>query len=219
MKDIDQIRRDNMLLLEKKFGGPTAAALRLDWDQPQWSNLRSGAPDSRTGKPRGMRKSTARKIEAAFGYPPFWLDVDHSTEIGAQLVERAQTMYPVKVIGVARLCDDGYFDEIECDGLIDCYNNDPDIYGLRIKGDDLHPAIRHGSIIVVSPHEPLVPTEYVIVVLNGGRKMLKELIVERSEEVVVESPCGAHRQTIGRENVVQIYPVVAVVSPSKLRLI
>ena len=41
----------------------------------QWANLRAGAPDSKTGKARGMRKETARKIEAAFGRAEGWLDV------------------------------------------------------------------------------------------------------------------------------------------------
>ena len=76
MKDIDVIRRENMMTLESEAGGPTAAAVRLGWSQPQWSNLRSGAPDSKTGKPRGMRKETARRIEKAFGKPIGWLDAE-----------------------------------------------------------------------------------------------------------------------------------------------
>lgn len=78
MKDIDEIRRENMATLEEAARGPTLAAARLGWSQSQWSNLRSGAPDSKTGKPRGMRKGTARKIEEAFRCSPGWLDTDHS---------------------------------------------------------------------------------------------------------------------------------------------
>jgi len=67
MYDIDEIRRRAMGLLEKEAGGPVAAAKRAGMKYAQWANLRSGALDSKSGKPRGMRKETARKIEAAFG--------------------------------------------------------------------------------------------------------------------------------------------------------
>lgn len=77
MKDIDQIRRENMATLEQEAGGVTAAADRAGMSQSQWSNLRAGAVDSKTGKPRGMRKETARKIEITAGKPTGWLDLDH----------------------------------------------------------------------------------------------------------------------------------------------
>lgn len=77
MRDIDQIRRDNMLAIEREIGGATAAAERSGMSQAQWTNLRSGAVDSKTGKRRGMRKETARRIEESVGKPPGWLDAEH----------------------------------------------------------------------------------------------------------------------------------------------
>lgn len=79
MKDIDQIRRENMARIEADAGGPTAAAALAGMSQAQWSNLRSGAADSKTGKQRGMRKETARKIEAGAGKPLGWLDLPPSS--------------------------------------------------------------------------------------------------------------------------------------------
>lgn len=81
MHDIDEIRRKAMEILEQEVGGPAAAAAQAGMSYSQWANLRSGAPDSKTGRPRGMRKATARKIEAAFGKLEGWLDV-------ADLVDR-----------------------------------------------------------------------------------------------------------------------------------
>lgn len=78
MKDIDEIRRDNLRLLDAEHGGATGAARVLGMSPAQFTNLRDGAKDSKTGKRRGMRKDTARRIEAAFGKPYNWLDVDHS---------------------------------------------------------------------------------------------------------------------------------------------
>lgn len=78
MKDIDAIRRENLRLIEKEVGGTTEAATLCGMSPSQFANLRDGAKDSKTGKPRGMRKETARRIEAAAGKQPGWLDVDHS---------------------------------------------------------------------------------------------------------------------------------------------
>ncbi|KVM76628.1 hypothetical protein WJ61_09830 [Burkholderia ubonensis] len=77
MKDIDEIRRDNLKLLEKECGSATAAANKLNMSPAQFTNLREGAKDSQTGKRRGMRKDTARRIEQAAGKPQGWLDIDH----------------------------------------------------------------------------------------------------------------------------------------------
>lgn len=82
MKDIDEIRRDNLRLVEAQFGGPTGAANALGMSVAQFSNLRDGAKDSKTGKPRGMRKETARRIENGAGREPGWLDVEHTASGG-----------------------------------------------------------------------------------------------------------------------------------------
>jgi len=66
MKDIDDIRRDNLRLIEEAAGGPAAAAKLV------------GMSQSKTGRRRGMHKNTARRIEAAVGKPQGWLDKDHS---------------------------------------------------------------------------------------------------------------------------------------------
>lgn len=76
--DIDDIRRANIRLLEKEASSARAAADRVGMTYVQYVNLRDGAKDSETGKPRGMRKSTAWKFEDKFGKPRGWLDQDHS---------------------------------------------------------------------------------------------------------------------------------------------
>ena len=83
MKDIDEIRRNNLKLIESESGSGTAAAQKVGMSLAQFANLRDGAKDSKTGKPRGMRKETARKIEAMSGKRPGWLDIDHSDNKGS----------------------------------------------------------------------------------------------------------------------------------------
>lgn len=84
MNDIDEIRRHNLRQIEAENGGPASAAKLLGMSPSQFANLRDGAKDSKTGRPRGMRKETARRIEIAAGKPTGWLDVysePKSTEI------------------------------------------------------------------------------------------------------------------------------------------
>ncbi|WP_081334328.1 hypothetical protein [Burkholderia diffusa] len=83
MKDIDQIRRDNLKLIEAEHGGPAAAAAAIGMSHSQFTNLRDGAKDSKTGKARGMRAQTARKIEKNVGKPTGWLDTDHAATASA----------------------------------------------------------------------------------------------------------------------------------------
>jgi phage repressor protein C with HTH and peptisase S24 domain len=94
MKDIDEIRRENLRTLEKEAGGVTAAADLVPMSVAQFSNLRDGARDSKTGKPRGMRKDTARKIEAGHKKPVGWLDTDHSGQPSSPISLDNNPSYP-----------------------------------------------------------------------------------------------------------------------------
>jgi len=79
MRDINTVRRENLRLIEREAGGSSNAARLIGMSPAQFINLRAGAKDSKTGKPRGMRSATARTIEKAVGKPYGWMDTDHST--------------------------------------------------------------------------------------------------------------------------------------------
>lgn len=78
--DIDDVRRANIHLLEREAGSTTSAAERVGMTYVQYVNLRDGAKDARSKKPRAMRKETARRFEDAFQKPHGWLDQDHSAQ-------------------------------------------------------------------------------------------------------------------------------------------
>jgi phage repressor protein C with HTH and peptisase S24 domain len=133
-----------------------------------------------------------------------------------------RVMRPTPVVGMAKLGDNGYYEELQFpaghgDGWVDGYSVDPNAYALRVKGDSMHPAIRHGAFVVVEPNSVCMPGEYVAIALTDGRKMVKELIMERPDEIVVESVNGNQRQTIDRSMIEHIHPVAAVVAASKWR--
>ena len=100
---------------------------------------------------------------------------------------------------------------------LESFSRDPDAFALRVKGDSMHPAIRHGHFVVVEPSGRCVPGEYVAIELLDGQKMVKELIYDRPTEVVVESANGNRRMTFERTAIKHMYAVASIVSPSKWR--
>lgn len=77
---IDEIRRDNMAILVKEMGSVKALADLLAASDSQVSQWLLGSAHSKTGKPRGMRPVSARKIEKACKKTEGWLDQDHSEQ-------------------------------------------------------------------------------------------------------------------------------------------
>lgn len=95
MKDIDEIRRENMRLIEREVGGTTEAAALCGMSPSQFANLRDGAKDSKTGKPRGMRKETARRIEECAKKPSGWMDTDHQDPTHGTANAPTPSMQPI----------------------------------------------------------------------------------------------------------------------------
>lgn len=162
------------------------------------------------------RTYTAAAVEAA-EKAIFTLDTSNVDEVG-----RPARLVRTPVVGTARMGEDGYYEEIDYpvghgDGHVDSYSSDPNVYALRVKGDSMHPAIRHGSFVVVEPNGRCVPGEYIVLALRDGQKMVKELVIERPHEIVIESVNGNHRKTIDRTDIEKMHPVAAIVSASKWR--
>lgn len=75
---IESIRRTNLAAVVAEAGGVKRAADRLGISPSQLSQWLHGAPDSKTGKPRGMGAGSCRKVESAFGRPEGWMDRQHA---------------------------------------------------------------------------------------------------------------------------------------------
>ena len=181
---------------------------------PGWFDMAPG-----TAIPNGSRVSLLSLIKnrvAASPSPGIERDVDEEPE--PEHVGRPRTMRPTRVVGTAKLGDNGYYDETpDGDGWVDHYTPNPNVYALRVKGDSMHPAIRHGTFVVVDPDGRCAIGEYVAIALLDGRKMVKELVMERADEVVIESVNGNQRQTIDRILIQHMHPVVGQVPASKWR--
>jgi phage repressor protein C with HTH and peptisase S24 domain len=208
-------RQERLQELVEEAGGPAQLQRISGTPSSHISAMLSGN--------RGMGDQLAAKLEQAMGKPAGWMDEPSApaadSEPGVELepAGRPRFMRRIPVVGTAKLGDDGHFERIEGDGWITGYTDDQDAYALRVKGDSMHPAIRHGHFVAVAPNSCCVPGEYVVIELRDGRKMVKELIFERSDEIVIESVNGNHRRTIEKSDIDKMHPVVAIVPPSRWR--
>lgn len=96
MKQIDDIRRDNLKRLADKVGGIAALAGALKRSDAQVSQWIRGPPHSVTGKPRGMKSVTARWIETTTELPPGWLDQNHEASRSRPEMRNSSPALPKK---------------------------------------------------------------------------------------------------------------------------
>lgn len=83
MSTTAEIRRQNLIALIEEFGTQDAVAALATTSQVYLSQLRTSAPDSKTGRPREIGARLARKLEQGCGKETGWMDVPHSTVINA----------------------------------------------------------------------------------------------------------------------------------------
>lgn len=177
-----------------------------------------------SGDTKSIKSEPAAGIQKNTGYSAVWIATGKLPKFASDAEHAGvpKTVRRTPVVGTARMGDNGFYEELAHpvgygDGWIDGYSSNKNAYALRVKGDSMHPAIRHGYFVVVNPGGQCVPTEYVAISMLDGRKMVKELVKETSTEVVIESVNGNHRQTLDKSDIEQMSPIAAVVSPSNWR--
>lgn len=202
-------------------------------------------------KSRGVSQAGIVEANSRYGIPALYIrkglgqpvgsvrvDYSESLDLGplssslaaapAPTLQEAGKIYlhnRVPVIGMAKLGENGFYEEISDipgagDGHLDAYSTDGAAYALRVRGDSMFPAIREGWYVVVEPNAQPVTGEYVLIKLKNGQKMVKELVLEKSDSITVMSVNGDARRTILREDIDPHYgiqAVAAILSPSKWR--
>jgi len=126
----------------------------------------------------------------------------------------------IPIIGTAKLGTDGFYEELSPyegggDGFIEMATQDPQAYGLRVRGQSMFPSIRDGWFVLIEPNGQLRTGEYVLIKLKDGRKMVKELLFNRSSSIEVMSVNGGERMTFDFPDIESTHAVAAVVPPSK----
>ena len=151
-------------------------------------------------------------------------DLNHTlSEDEVTYVGTYQATRRIPVVGMAQLGENGFYDELEYpaghgDGYLLFNSKDPDAYVLKVRGDSMKPAIRNGWYIVVEPSGRPTPGEYVVLQLEDGRKMAKELLFQhaRTGDIEVMSVNGEIRMSVPGTAVRHVHPIAAVVPPSQI---
>ena len=70
----------------------------------------------------------------------------------------------------------------ERDGWLKIYSDDPDAFGLRVKGDSMWSRIKSGEYVLIEPNTKVFPGMRVFVRTVEGHNMIKILGYDRDGE-------------------------------------
>ena len=87
MKTIEEIRRDNLRILESQAGGRAELCQKLDKDQKYVSQLIGKTPSGNIGN------KVAREVEEVFELESGWMDNVHTSEAAYRLAEPPSPAY------------------------------------------------------------------------------------------------------------------------------
>lgn len=203
MIDIDDIRRANIRRLEAEFGGPAELAARIGMTPAQLINLRNGARDSKTGRPRGMRKETARRIEAGVGKPEGWLDLPEGAVL-PQFTGPSAALHAAHQLRAKYQVDANTSQAPERKGRVPLissveagnWSHAADLlqpgeghewietgvtiqshtFALRVEGDSMEPEFAPGTILIVEPEMDAYPGDFVIAKNGDQEATFKQLV-------------------------------------------
>lgn len=181
--DIDDIRRANIAVLEKRIGPELAK--RAGMSPSQFYNLRDGAKDSKTGKRRGMRKETAWKIEDAAGVERGYLDRVHSHE---STTPTDEDFALVPQLDISAACGDGrWVDHVVVKGGLAFKRSSLRDFGVAeasarviyASGGSMAPTIQDGCVVLLNcaDKEPRDGKVFAICQPDGSL-VLKRLVLD-----------------------------------------
>jgi len=100
-------------------------------------------------------------------------------------------------------------------GHVPAYSNKPGSYAVRVFGDELYPAVRHGACLVVEPGGHCHEGELVLVETRDGYYLVCELVALRDDTVTFVPANGGARRTLDRSTVAAVHPVVDITAASR----
>lgn len=89
-------------------------------------------------------------------------------------------------------------------------------FAVQVFGDELYPAVRHGSCLVVDPISPGVPGELVLIELADGNFLVCELVAEHADALLWVPAAGGSRRTLPAGQIAKVMPVVGLVPGSRM---
>lgn len=132
---------------------------------------------------------------------------DFSPSIAAKAAEQAESLRgdsveyagtpkrgAVLVVGEAILGVDGMIDMVEIRaGWLQIYSPDSEAYGLKVKGDSMHPRIQSGEFVVIEPNTHIHSGDEVFVRTKDGHNMIKIMTKTRDGSYQFSSINNEHK--------------------------
>lgn len=123
----------------------------------------------------------------------------------------------VPVVGEAILGVDGMIDMVEIRaGWLQIYSADKDAYGLKVKGDSMHPRIQSGEFVVIEPNTHVHSGDEVFVRTLDGHNMIKVMTKTRDGSYQFSSINNEHKPiTLDPSEVEKMHFVSAIVKATR----
>lgn len=199
MKTIPEIHRANLQIIATELGGVGEAANKIGCSSSQFSQWMNGSENSGTGKPRGMRNSSTRRIEIACNKPVGWMDKSHDED-----------HFPSNVMRVISVdSSDSEFIQVPMVELrLSCgvtgFQTEPDrrdggtlgvrrswvergkympekLVAIRVKGESMEPALFDGDVVIINTAETH-PIDGVVFAVNyEGEAVVKRFSRDAGE--------------------------------------
>lgn len=132
-----------------------------------------------------------------FGVNPAWLLWGTGEQGGAEFVDTGKShdtdkvtaLTRIPVVGVAHVAPDGALEyDAEATerekGFVRAYSYSKNAYAIRMKGDNLHPRIYDGEIIIVEPENEAKPGDQVLVKLKDDIKVFVKILARKEDDDV-----------------------------------
>lgn len=155
--------------------------------------------------------------------PPDQIDV-----LGPHAESKAAAVYAIasgmraRVSGAVRVSGSGDVEPVELaagesDGHVLMPLHAPGAHAVRVKGNALAPYAKDGQYLLLNPEGEWHPEENLLITLADGRMVLRELLLVRTDTLVVLPIHGGQPEALERAVVQSVVPVVCAVPRSLWR--
>lgn len=209
--DIGEIRLIRLNELLKNYKTQAEFADAVDTAPSYISQLKAGFKNN--GKKVSIGDELARKVEQKLDLERGWMD-----SLPNNLSNIHKRYVPVK--GLAQMGNDGFWTEIDYlgnggEGYLEISYASDRAYAIRAVGESMFPALRSGWYMAFEPNNELMPGEYVHVILNDGRNMIKEFVSCQNGILTLISVNGMQRISFNEKEVEVINPFIEIQPPSR----
>jgi phage repressor protein C with HTH and peptisase S24 domain len=204
MQTNDEVRRQNLLIAIERAGSAAKLAELAKTSAAYLSQIKNRTPDSKSGTPKTMGDDMARRIEAAVGEQPGWMDVPREQRETGGVPQNILHLLPsAKPVHAADQDDPSMTQirrvKIKVQAGITGFQVEPEHYdgetqgvptkwmlkeGLSkdalvsttVRGDSMEPALYDGDVIVVNTRDTQLVSGVVYVVNYEGEAVVKRML-------------------------------------------